>query len=58
MRFWYMQLHPGSGRGSLEDREKRNAFSADTMLQMLLRYKMIGRGNEEQGGEDSDKMRR
>lgn len=55
MRFWYMQLHPGSGRGSQEDRDNRKSFSADKMCKMLLRYKMIGMGNEEQWGEDNDR---
>ncbi len=54
MRFWYMQLHPGSGRGSQEDRDNRKNFSADKMRKMLLQYKMIGMASEEQWGADDN----
>lgn len=58
MRFWYMQLHPGGGQDSPEDRESRQEFNSERMLQTLVRYKMIGLGSEEQWDGDRGQIRR
>ena len=58
MRFWYMQLHPGDGQDSPEDRESRQEFNSERMLQTLVRYKMIGLGSEDQWDGDRGQIKR
>lgn len=59
MKFWYMQLHPGGGQTSPQDREFRQEFNFKRMLDTLLHYRMIGMGSERQwDNNDRGQIRR
>ena len=58
MRFWYIQLHPGGGQDSPEDREYRQEFNSKRMLNALLHYRMIGIGSEGQWDNDHGQIHR